>query len=269
MSSSSPAVVRQGIKIVCISDTHSLHGRIPGIIPAGDVLIHCGDFTNLGKEEEIASFMAWMSEQPHPSKLLISGNHDMTMDSEAYNLRKGKRKGSLPSELSTRCRSLVVNHPQVEYLEDTSTTIKIPSSSSSMIEDIYENINVYGTPWQPKFWGAFQLPSEIGMIQEIWAKIPSNTDILMTHGPPKTILDLVNGNQVGCDELLIELTRVKPRLHIFGHIHECHGAYYDDALSCLFVNASTCTLMTNPTNSPIVVFLPFDKNLPAYVMNDN
>lgn len=47
---------------------------------------------------------------------------------------------------------------------------------------------------------------------------------MMTHGPPRNILDLCPSGNVGCDHLLAALNRAKPLLHCFGHIHEGHGA---------------------------------------------
>ena len=58
--------------------------------------------------------------------------------------------------------------------------------------------------------------------------IPENTDILVTHGPPQGFHDEVDeaysGPQnVGCPHLRRAIERIRPRLHVFGHIHEGHG----------------------------------------------
>ncbi|KAJ4344252.1 hypothetical protein N0V85_009807, partial [Neurospora sp. IMI 360204] len=58
-------------------------------------------------------------------------------------------------------------------------------------------------------------------------RIPLETDILITHTPPRHHLDL----DLGCAGLLAELWRVKPKLHVFGHIHwgtGCEAVYYDE-----------------------------------------
>jgi len=62
------------VRVVCLSDSHSLHQRV--VVPPGDILIHCGDFTNKGTEAEIQAFAGWIGDLPHPIKLLIHGNHE-------------------------------------------------------------------------------------------------------------------------------------------------------------------------------------------------
>ena len=53
--------------------------------------------------------------------------------------------------------------------------------------------------------------------------IPDGVDVVMTHGPPKGILDLCPQGNVGCGNLRRALHRVKPKMHCFGHIHEGYG----------------------------------------------
>jgi Icc-related predicted phosphoesterase len=117
-------------------------------------------------------------------------------------------------------------------------------------------VKFYGSPWQPEFcnW-AFNLSRDTGELGDKWAMIPEDTDVLITHGPPMGILDKCDhGKRVGCEELFNEVThRVKPKIHVFGHIHEEYGTHKTD--DTLFVNASTCTVMYEPTNPPIVVDL--------------
>ena len=74
------------MRFVVISDTHSSEKRYPNRLklPDGDVLLHTGDFTQTGKPEEIAAFCEWFGAQPHPRKILIAGNHDLSLDSETY-----------------------------------------------------------------------------------------------------------------------------------------------------------------------------------------
>src|SRR5690606_32317587 len=98
-----------------------------------------------------------------------------------------------------------------------------------------------------------------------WALIPDDTDVLVTHGPPHGILDRTYDHEpVGCEQLRIALGRVRPRVHVFGHIHEGYGAAFVDGT--LFVNASTCTLAYRPTNPAIVVDLPIDRTRPAQLI---
>ena len=88
----------------------------------------------------------------------------------------------------------------------------------------------------------------------MWAKIPDDVDVLITHGPPANILDRTyTGQYVGCPHLLARVQKIRPRLHVFGHIHEAYGQEEHD--STIFVNASTCNLRYKPSQPPIVVDL--------------
>ena len=68
------------VRFVCISDTHSLHKYLD--LPAGDVLLHTGDFTMQGRENEIISFSKWLGKLPFKHKVVVSGNHEVTFDVE-------------------------------------------------------------------------------------------------------------------------------------------------------------------------------------------
>lgn len=207
------------MKLVCISDTHSMHRQIQ--VPEGDILIHAGDCLGVGTLEELEDLDNWFAEQPHPHKILIAGNHDWCFQDE-------------PAE----ARELVKN---AIYLQDNGVEI--------------EGIRFWGSPWTPVFFNwAFNL--ERGEpLAERWRQIPDNTDVLITHGPPAGILDTVpSGLQtisVGCDDLARELERLRPKVHIFGHIHEAWGQHETD--ECLYINASTCTGSFKPLNPPIVI----------------
>eukprot|EP00026_Physarum_polycephalum_P017756 Phypoly_transcript_19088.p1 GENE.Phypoly_transcript_19088~~Phypoly_transcript_19088.p1 ORF type:complete len:151 (+),score=18.92 Phypoly_transcript_19088:146-598(+) len=117
-----------------------------------------------------------------------------------------------------------------------------------------EGINFYGAPWQPEFckW-AFNLPRGQAL-KEKWDMIPSNTDILITHGPPKGILDRVEGSNEGCADLLAAVQRIKPKYHIFGHIHEGYGEFSDGTTH--FINASNLNGAYRPTNAVISFDFP-------------
>ncbi|KAL4217095.1 Metallophosphoesterase mpped2 [Mactra antiquata] len=171
------AISDDKIRFVCISDTHTQIERVPGIVPDGDVLLHAGDFTNVGKFGEIVDFNTFLGKMPHKVKIVIAGNHDMSFDDDMFEKRhdhlhnfglnvkdvKEKLKGhgvETVKELLTNC----------VYLEDSSIDVC--------------GIKIYGSPWQPEFcdWG-FNLPRG-EMCLEKWDLIPINTDILITHGPP-------------------------------------------------------------------------------------
>ena len=115
-----------------------------------------------------------------------------------------------------------------------------------------EGFHFWGSPWQPEFgrW-AFNLPRG-EKLREKWDEIPDNTDVLITHSPPYGIKDLVvTGKHEGCEELLKVVFRIKPKLHIFGHIHEDYGKQVEQGIT--FVNASICNFDYESLNNPIVV----------------
>lgn len=64
--------------ILQISDTHNRHQLLKDL-PAADVLVHCGDFTDMGTEEEVLNFLNWFIEQPYRHKIFVTGNHDLCL----------------------------------------------------------------------------------------------------------------------------------------------------------------------------------------------
>lgn len=207
------------MKFVCISDTHFMHDRQP--IPEGDVLIHAGDFGNTGDPEEIQAFNTFLGTLPHKYKIVIAGNHDYFFESN-------------PEE----ARALLTNGV---YLEDSEVAIN--------------GVRVYGSPWTPWFndW-AFNLPRG-KLIRAKWDLIPEGIDILVTHGPPQGQGDRDNkkpltSEHLGCEDLMQVVKRVKPRYHVFGHIHSGYGVSEDD--QTVYINAAMCTETYAPTNPPVV-----------------
>lgn len=210
-------------KIVFISDTHNHHNEVK--LPKGDILVHSGDFSGRGYPHELADFWMWLMEQSTKFKhiVFIAGNHDMSFEYKA-------------EWITDMIKQLPDN---VHYLEDS--------------EVVLEGIKFYGSPWQPEFhnWG-FNLPRG-EKLAEKWVLIPNDTDILITHGPPATILDytLRDNINVGCVDLLHKIKEIKPKINVFGHIHEGYG--YRDIHGTMFLNASTCNLRYQPINPPIVI----------------
>lgn len=191
------------LKIVCVSDTHGKHAGVRA--PDGDILIHAGDFMTYGnRAEEIARFNDWLVKQPHRHKIVIAGNHDLLFESH-------------PNFARSFLTAAV-------YLENSGVEI--------------EGLRVWGSPVQPRFldW-AFNVDRGPA-ICEYWDRIPADTDILITHGPPFGTLDTVNpsGEPLGCEELTKVVERIRPKLHVFGHIHGGSGT--SSLHGTRFVNAS-------------------------------
>ncbi len=115
-------------------------------------------------------------------------------------------------------------------------------------------LTFYGSPWQPWFhdW-AFNLPRG-APLRAKWDLISKQTDVLITHGPPSGVGDrTAGGERVGCRDLLAAVERIRPRLHVFGHIHEGYGIYRQERTT--FVNSSICGLSFQPENEPICIDL--------------
>jgi predicted phosphohydrolase len=213
------------MRLVFISDTHT-HRNIS--LPNGDVLVHAGDATSSGTMHEVIQFLEWFSAQPHAHKIFIAGNHDWLFEREP-NL----------------AAMLLSEHPDLVYLQDSGVEI--------------EGTRFWGSPWQPAFYDwAFNLPRKGVRLREAWNKIPMGTDVLITHGPPYGALDQVGGGEhLGCEELKIRRAAVKPRVHVFGHIHDSYGVAY--AGSRVLVNASICDEEYRPLHRPIVVDISPEK----------
>jgi Icc-related predicted phosphoesterase len=203
------------LRIVAISDTHGLYRRIK--IPAGDVLIHAGDMTRHGRLDEMDDFNEFLGTLPHPCKLIIAGNHDFSFESHPAESQRRLSNGT--------------------YLQDRGISV--------------QGVNFYGSPWQPQFRDmAFNL-ARGPALQDKWRLIPQETDVLITHGPPRGQRDrsLLSG-PVGCRDLMETVERIKPVLHIFGHIHEAAGQSSNG--HTLFVNTSVCNALYWPVNQPFI-----------------
>jgi Icc-related predicted phosphoesterase len=206
-------------KLVLISDTHGKHRQFD--IPDGDILIHAGDIMTSGYDgSEVRDFNKWLGSLPHPYKIVIAGNHDWLF------------------ETHRSTRNLITN---ALYLEDSGIEMC--------------GLQFWGSPVQPEFmnWAFNRRRGED--IQKHWDLIPENTDVLITHGPPAGFQDWTRqGNEsLGCRNLRKTVEKIKPKLHVFGHIHGGYGADHDG--TTYFVNASLLDEAYRPVNKPIVVEL--------------
>jgi len=219
------------MRLVVISDTHSLHAVIHGGVPDGDVLVHGGDFCGQNSKVSVGAFLEWFAAQPHKHKIFIAGNHD----------------GAFEVDPEWCQQAIEAIDPSLIYLQDSGVEI--------------DGVKFWGSPWQPEFcdWH-FNLPRGPQLAKK-WALIPRDTDVLITHGPPHGILDVCpDVNQVlaspqmisvGCEELAKTIPRVQPKVHIFGHIHEGYGTHEQNGIT--FINGSNVDGTYRPVN-PAIVF---------------
>ena len=205
------------MKIICISDTHNQHHEIN--VPQGDVIIHAGDFTDAGSKKETMDFLKWFSNLDHTYKILVAGNHDFYIEKHLDSI-----EDIIPENIT--------------YLHDSGITI--------------ENVNFWGSPYTPGG-GNWAFNRNRGSeILKHWNKIPGNTDFLITHSPPYTVLDeLDNKRHIGCERLYKRINELKIPHHIFGHVHDDYGIV--KTKHSVFINASSLDSKYRHINAPLVV----------------
>ena len=209
------------MKILHISDTHGFHNLLT--IPKDiDMVIHSGDSTNykdLYKNEvELQDFIYWYSRVKVKYKILIAGNHDITLEKNLFNIKQTLKDNN------------------IIYLENESVTI--------------EGIKIWGSPFTPTFgnWSFMKARHKLG---KIWNTIPDNTDIVIVHGPPKGIMDSsfdFNNyiERCGCNALKNKILQIQPKLFLSGHIHNNKdiinaGTLNLSAYKTIFSNGSVVT----------------------------
>lgn len=198
----------KGLKIDCISDTHTKHEKIK--LPGGDILIHSGDCSYQGKLGEVLKFLDWYKEQDYSHLIFVPGNHDFIFE----------------------------KNPQLMKEECEKRGIILLNDSGCEIE----GIKIWGSPIQPWFYSWAFNKHRGPEIKKHWDLIPEETEILITHGPPYLIRDGVPQRggwyeNVGCKDLYDRIVQTKVKLHVFGHIHEGAGHTYRDGRT--YVNASS------------------------------
>lgn len=204
------------MKIVVISDTHGQHSYLD--LPSGDLIIHCGDVSKRGSEEEIIDFLNWFESLHFKHKVFIAGNHDF------YFERAGM------DEIQRMIPTGVI------YLNDTSVQI--------------EHLTLWGSPITPWFYDWAFNRHRGSDIKKHWDLIPTNADIIITHGPVSGILDkTVNNDHAGCADLYKRISEVKPKVHLCGHIHEAYGSRFVNDTH--FINASVLNENYYLVNRPI------------------
>jgi Icc-related predicted phosphoesterase len=207
---------KASLRLVLLSDTHQLHrGEVE--VPDGDILIHAGDFTMFSKSmNAIVDFNQWLGELPHRFKVSVPGNHEFFLESD-------------PSRHSLLDNATVLINEGIEI----------------------HGLRIWGSPVTPLYGGAFGMSSAADR-KKLYGQIPTDTDVLVTHGPPYSILD-IDGNSglhSGCHELLDAVMRIRPKLHVFGHVHGAYGIFQTEHTT--FVNAALLGIQGGLEKSPHV-----------------
>jgi predicted phosphohydrolase len=221
------------MRITFISDTHTKHNQVTSSLPGGDVLIHAGDISSMGYRNEIQDFIKWFSGlENYKHKIFIAGNHDWGFQTEPK-----------------ATEHLLELNPGCEYLQDNLFLI------GDETDDYEDMVKVWGSPWQPEFYNwAFNLPRQGWELGVHWNQIPEDTEILITHGPPFGHLDTVKSNptfNTGCELLRERVDVVRPKIHVFGHIHTGYGYKFDG--NTHFFNAAVLDEQYYFTQKPMTV----------------
>ncbi len=181
-------------KIWFISDTHNEHRQLK-IPPGIDAVIHCGDESTQRKSQwnelEARAFFEWYSDLAIPTKIFVPGNHSTSVEN-----------GIVRPE----------HYPAVKFL----------------IHEAWEwnGITIFGSPYTPWFF-AWAYNVARPDLDKLWSEIPTGIDILITHGPPKGIMDVTRDWRskvpihIGSQSLTKQvIERIQPSIHAFGHLHD-------------------------------------------------
>lgn len=223
------------MKIWCISDTHCRHKEL--VLPDPneiDMVIHAGDASNVRdfsfNEAEMRDFLIWYNSLPYKYKIYVPGNHDTSVEQGMF-------------DFDEYPNIIVLNHKYISI----------------------EDIKIFGSPYTPSFGHGWAYNVSRTKIDLKWKDIPKDTDIIITHGPPKGILDYtlnegVVYTQCGCKALLNKVKEVNPKLHIFGHIHNeknvyNSGIYQEKENSTKYCNASVNDLSYTVCNNGLIIEL--------------
>lgn len=218
--------------IDCIGCLHGARPKLEG----GDLLIITGDLTSKDELIDYMKFDAWLKNQSYSLKIIIAGNHD----NELKNFKT-----------------------HIKYLEDDGKTKYLCDSGTE-----FEGLKIWGSPWTAAFKGinpkCTAFTEEFGCdtddwLDEHWQKIPQDTDILVTHGPPYGMFDRTHdGIITGSRSLLIRIMEIKPKLHVFSHIHEEGGKKLllkHQGPNTWVVNCSIMNEHYKPVHKPVRIIL--------------
>ncbi|HEY6770734.1 MAG TPA: metallophosphoesterase [Candidatus Sulfotelmatobacter sp.] len=192
-------------------------------MPQCDVFIHAGDMTGRGSLEETAAFAEWLDMQmqgptgPNHA-IIVAGNHDECFEAVPETVRD-------------------MFGPRVHVLQDEPLLLG--------------DLTFYGSPWTPPFM-RWHFMAEEDRLDSLYQRIPQTVDVLITHGPPRDILDPGwIGAHVGSTALAEAIRSRHIRHHVFGHLHGAGGQTIQGA-NTAFYNVAACDEQYVFRNAPRV-----------------
>lgn len=235
--------------IDCISDLHGHYPKLEG----GDLLIVAGDLTARDEEMEYFKLFQKLSYENYKKIIVIAGNHDNCLQKDDYTI------------------SFAIDNQEIfEYLCDSGTEfeyeveIEEEHKFKGLIKyKVKRKLKIWGSPWTPWFHGvnpkckAFMISES--KLKAKWALIPDDIDILITHGPPYGKLDKTDWGHCGSITLDERVKQIRPKFHIFGHIHEGYheygGTLVDGGPLVQYFNVSHVNEHYQPVNKPLRVII--------------
>lgn len=240
--------------IDCISDLHGHYPKLEG----GDLLIVAGDLTATDSVLDHMRFQMWLHEQNYKKRIIIAGNHDNRLQQLPF--QSLKRQYAETGE-----DYLCDSGTEFEYIIQKPPEIYLPADITIELTVITGKLKIWGSPWTLRFEGmnpecmAFTVDTEEELAEK-WAMIPEDTDILVTHNPSFGNFDVIKNysrgimQSCGSVSLWMKCLEIRPKLHVFGHIHEGYGQNLH-ANGINIVNASHVNEHYKPINKPIRVIL--------------
>ncbi|KAI9812175.1 MAG: hypothetical protein M1827_004841 [Pycnora praestabilis] len=186
-------------------------------LPKGDVLIHAGDLSNQGSLSELRKTVEWLEKADFEAKIVVAGNHDITLDADFYSQHGAYFHNQQPQN-PVDCINLFETSSSITYLNHETTKIQLEKQDGPQT-----TFKIFGSPYSPSK-GLWAFGYSTDEASGLWDQIPLDSDIVITHTPPKYHCDESRIRQAaGCEVLRQTLWRVRPRLAVCGHIHEARG----------------------------------------------
>lgn len=200
-----------------------------------DVVIHCGDLSDGGELESYQNTVELLSSIRAPLKLVIPGNHDLSLDEEYWSKNCTAQGSLIPSEAKEVWTGKEAQEARIRLLENGTHEFDLENGGkltvyansatpiSSMSSDWAFGYKTNEDMYNPKGKGVSYATSISTPQTEL--QDDAHVDIMMMHGPPKYELDTTSKrDSIGCDHLFRAIRRVRPKIHAFDHVHNSYGA---------------------------------------------
>jgi len=234
------------MKCIHLSDTHSRHKQIywPFDPANADMIIHSGDFSNVGEIMDVSEFFQWFSNLPIKYKIITAGNHDKCFDPKFWDNK---------ALTTDRYRKVLIGAKRYSKQIIDNFTSNPNHFFLNHEAVVIEGIKFFGTPWSKSFhapYWAFNV-NDGEEAKKLYDTMPDDVDVLISHGPAYGKLDLTKmGVKAGSIQLAERIRVVNPSFVLTGHIHEDYGQLVEDGIT--YLNGSILDSDYLPTNIPHV-----------------